>query len=351
MKKTLKYYSKDGTLIEFKKYTIDEHGVIRNMGGKTLSYRQTKDEYNQCSVSDDSGKQRSIRVARAIASTFIGPPPTPGHTVDHIYKNRQNDTLENIRWLCKSGQINNRDIPETSKSAVIIVKNGEEKTSQEWINHLKDEKNRLGRDYTRHMINDYARKKQHGFSYKEYQDLPGEIWKEIIGSENKIGHWEISDMNRVKYITKYTENVLSGERFGLTNGYPRIAINGKNFLCHILSFMTFFPDKWSNKKQDELILHEDDDPLDFRPHKLRLGTVSENVNDAHDNGKYDDTKSARMKCASYIKGILEKEHVSQEAAVKYLITKGHAKACVTGVGQALSGSRHTAYGRTWKRTI
>jgi hypothetical protein len=259
--------------------------------------------------------------------------------------------LDNIQWLCKSGQSSNRDIPETNKSAIIIVKNREEKTSKEWFNHLKGEKNHLGRDYTAQMINDYARKKQHGFSYKEYQDLPGEIWKEITGSNNKLGRWEISDMNRVKYITKYAENVLSKERFGLTNGYPRITINGKTWLCHIISFMTFFSDEWSNKKHGEMILHEDDDKLDFRPHKLRLGTASDNIKDAHDNGKYDDTKSVRMKCVSYIKGIFEKEHVSQEAAAKYLITKGHTKANSTGVCQALGGTRHTAYGRTWKHTV
>lgn len=35
MIETLKYYSKDGTLTEFNKYTIDINGVIKNKNGHT----------------------------------------------------------------------------------------------------------------------------------------------------------------------------------------------------------------------------------------------------------------------------------------------------------------------------
>lgn len=61
-----------------------------------------------------------------------------------------------------------------------------------------------------------------------------------------------------------------------------------------------------------MVLHEDDDKLDFRPHKLRLGTSSQNSRDAYNNGK----QSERVKCASYIDGVLEKEHLSQSDALR-----------------------------------
>ena len=343
------YWSVNGEHVIFNKYTID-NGIIKNAKGEPMSYTKIKGGYNTCRVYDDNGNQRCIYVARAIASSIYGPPPTPAHTADHKDKNRENDIDDNIRWLCKSGQSLNRDMPETNKSAFIIVKNGVEKTNKEWVEHLKSEKNPFGRNYTKGMIESYAQKKQHGFSYKEFPDLPDEVWKEIVGSNNK-NSWEISNMNRVKYITNNAENILSGDRLGLDNGYPAIRFNKKMRRCHILAFMTFFPDEYANKNPDEMVLHEDDDPLDFRPHKLRLGTRSDNAIDAHNNGKYDGKKNERMKCISYIDGVYEIMHNSQDDAVKYLRHIGYKKASGGNIRHALNDkyTSNFAYDRTWKR--
>jgi hypothetical protein len=347
----LKYYSKNGTLTEFNKYTID-NGIIKNAKGEPIAYSKNKEGYNTCSVYDDSGKQRKILVARAIASSIHESLQTLAHTADHKDKNRENDTDDNIRWATKSDQRDNQDRLETYKTAFGIIRDGEEKTFKEWADYLnsRGEKNHMGREYTKGMIHQYAQRKQHGFSYKEYPNISGEIWKEIIDSKNSQGHWEVSDMNRFKYITKHAENVMSEDRLGLMNGYPTVGINGKKWLCHILAFMTFFPEEYANKKPDEMVLHEDDDRLDFRPHKLRLGTSSENAIDARNNGKHDDTKTARMKCVSYINGVYELMHDSQDDAVKYLRYIGYDNASNGGISNALNYKRKSnfAYGRTWK---
>lgn len=349
----LEYYYENGTHVKFNKYTIDIWGVIRNKkSGKILSCRKNKDEYNVCGVVDNEGKQVTIRIARAIASTFIGPPSTLEHTADHKNKNRGDDTLDNICWADKSEQINNQTSPENKNNAFIVIKNDIEKTIKEWVEYLKDQKNHMGREYTIPMIRKYAQTKQNGFSYKEYPDLPNEVWKKIENSENGQGHWEISDMNRVKYVTKHAENVLAGERLCIKNGYPKISINGKSLYCHIIVFKTFFSDEYEMKKPDEMVLHENDDPIDFRPYKLRIGTKSENGIDAHNNGSFDGKKTTRMKCTSYIKGIFEKEHDSQDAAVKYLKYQGYTKASQGNIRQALTASRDgkdlMKYDRTWK---
>jgi len=352
MSNPLKYYSKNGTLMVCNKYTID-NGVIKNEKGEPMAYHKNKGKYYTCGVIDDNGKERKLRVARAIASTMYGPPPTLKHTADHIDRNRENDTDDNIRWATDREQNDNQDRPETLKTAFIVDRYSEEKTVEEWADYLnsKDEKNPYGREYTSGMIQKYAQKKQHGFSYKEYPDLPGEIWKEIIDSKNKKGRWEISNMNRFKYITNHAENVLSGESLGLQNGYPSVGINGKKWYCHILAFMTFFPEEYANKKPDEIILHEDDDRLDFRPHKLRLGTHSDNSIDAYNNGKYDGSKRERMKCVSYIDGVYEIMHDSQSDAAKYLRHIGYKKASFGSISNALTDKRKSAYDRTWKRIV
>lgn len=349
MIKPLEYYFADGSHVAFDKYTIDTNGIIWNKKTGKMLNATKMGKYNVTTVYDNSGKPRSIRVCRAVVSTFEGRPLTRDHTADHMDRNPNNDTRENIQWLCNKGQGENRIMPETFKSAFIVVKNGIENTVNGWLEYLQGHENAFGREYTSVMIKKYAQKKHHGFSYKEYPDLPEEVWKEIPGSKTSRGdYWEISNMNRVKYITKYAKNVLSGEQLSLENGYPRIVV-GK---CHILSFMAFFPNEYNRKKPWEMILHEGDNRLDFRPHKLHLGTRSENSVDAHNNGKYDGKKSERMKCASYIDDVLEKEHDSQSDAARYLKSIGYNKAQESGIGKALKahkeGKVSTRYERTWK---
>ena len=349
---TLRYYFEDGTLVIFDKYTIDTTGVIRNKKTEKVVKCFKDGDYNSCGVYDIEVKKRKIKIGRAIASTFIGPPPTPQHTADHVDRNPDNDTIDNIRWLCKKGQAINQTHPVNLKCAFVIVKEGIEKTAKGWAEHLKAQKTPYDNDYTPEVVKKYARNKHNGFEYKKYPNLPGEVWKQVKDSENEIGYWKISDMNRVKYVTNFAENVLCGEQLCSKTGYPVVGINGKVWKCHILSFLTFFPEQYATKKPNEVIMHEDDDRSDFRPHKLRLGTKSDNTTDAHDNGKYDGTKSVRMKCASYIDDVLEKEHNSQHDAVRYLKTIGYDKAQCSKIGQALNAFREgkivTRYGRTWQ---
>lgn len=351
--KAPKYYGKDGTLTVFNKYYLDssEH-IVSKKTNKRLSYRQNKDGYYSCGLVNDIGKCRMIRIARMKASTFCGEPPSSEHTADHKNRVSSDDREENIKWATLPEQITNRVIPKTHKYSIIIVKDELEKTVKDWVEYLKDIKNSFGRTYTEGMISMYAIRKQHGFSYKKYDDLPGEKWLEISGSNNSQGHWEISNMNRVKNVTTHSDNVISGDQLGLLNGYPFISINKKNWLCHILSYKAFFPEEYANKKLNEMVLHEDDDRKDFRPHKLRLGNGSENSTDAYDNGKYDGTNVARVKCASYINGIFEKEHDSQGSAEKYLKSIGMTKACQSEISKALSslkkGKVIKRYKRTWE---
>jgi hypothetical protein len=339
------------TRVEFKKYTIDTLGVVRNKKtDKVLAYT-LNGGYYMTSVCGDDGIRHMIFIHRAVTSTFLGAPSTSEHTTDHKEsKQKMNNALPNLQWLYPSGQAKNQIRPETYKSAFAIVKDGDEKaakTAKEWVAHLAGKSNHMKREYTEDKIRNYAREKQHGFAYKEYPDLEGEGWKLIEGTKTKRGHWEISDMNRVKYVTTHAANVLSGITLGRNLGYPTISINGKNWGCHILAFRAFHPILWNAKQDNEMVLHKDDDKEDFRPHMLYLGTQSINAKDAHDNGKHDGKKTARMKCASYVDGVLEKKHISQADAVEYLKSKGHAKATESSICMALSGDRKTAYGRTW----
>ena len=358
-KKTLEYYFENGKHATFPNYYIDTLGITRNKtSGDVLSY-WLSGEYDMCTVYIGKSKKHGLRVARAVASTFLGEPPTNDHTADHkISEQKRNNELANIRWICKLGQNANRNMPDIMRSSFIIVNGARERTVKEWVEHLNEYRTHSDPIYTDAMINHYARRRQRGFSYKEYPDLKDEIWKNIEDSETKRGdRWEISNMNRVKQVTKHAKNVLWGERLRCTpDGYPVVSIRRKNWMCHILAFAIFFPEDYATMKPGEMILHEDDDKKDFRPSKLRIGTRSVNGKDAFVNGKHNGTKTDRMKCISYINNELEKEHESQIDAAKYLIFKG----CSNGkprdiagnISIALKASRNDkimkAYGRVWK---
>jgi hypothetical protein len=350
---TLLYDSKKGVHTSFDKYWIDQLSVITNKdSGEAPSYRKIG-KYNMATVYDNDSNACTIRVGRAVASTFLGPPPTLAHTADHIDRDQpDNDALENIRWLDPPGQSTNQNKAEAYKSAFIIVKDGLEKTLKEWVNHFEDEKNHLGKKYTKGMIEKYLQKKQHGFAYKEYPDLDGEVWKRVEGSKNSKGRWEVSNANRMKFVTKNANNVLWGDRLGLDKGYPTIGINGKHKLCHVIAFQTFYPELWAARKTGEKVRHKFDVKTDFRPHMLLLGTGSDNAKDAHANDKYAGKKTERVICVSYVDGVFEKEHESQVDAVKYLRKNGCLKADGGAIGKALkafkNGETLKKYGRTWE---
>ncbi|AGE49436.1 hypothetical protein ATCVCan0610SP_263L [Acanthocystis turfacea Chlorella virus Can0610SP] len=281
--KTLEYYWKDGTHTVFGGYTIDELSVVRNKKGHVMSRHKNEDGYYSVVVKHEQ-KRRGILVGRTLASTFLGPPPTNHHTADHKDKNNSNDVLSNIRWFDKSEQVKNRDIPKDQKAAFIIVKDGVERTAKEWVDVYKYPD---GKKYTESTIRKFARKQKNGFRYKDFLNLCGEVWKAVPGSKNKKGEWFISNKNRMKYKTQNTENVLTTDQLIKTDGYPLIVINGKHVKCHHISMMTFRPREYAAKLPGDILLHKNDDPLDFNPFRLRWGTHPENGKDAYRNGKHD----------------------------------------------------------------
>lgn len=340
---TLEYYWEDGTHTIFSNYTIDENSVVKNASGHVMSQCTNEDGYNRVTLRHE-GKPRAIFVHRALASTFIGPPQTLEHTTDHEDGNNSNDILSNIRWLDKTDQVKNRKVPAEYKSAFIIVKDGVELTANEWTDVYKksnDEK------YTADTIKKFAQQQRHGFRYKTFHNLRGEVWKSVQGSKNSQGEWFISSKNRMKYKTKHAENVTTVDQLTKIKGYPMVSINGKHRYCHELSMMTFRPREYAAKLPGDILLHKKDNKLDFNPFRLRWGTQPENIKDAHGNGKYDGTKTAKKPVVSYLNGILEKEHDSVSDATRYLRESGYSKATATGVLYGLNNNV-IRYDRTWK---
>ncbi|AGE56731.1 hypothetical protein ATCVNEJV2_742R [Acanthocystis turfacea Chlorella virus NE-JV-2] len=153
--KTLQYYSDKGELMVFDDYTIDKKGVIRNKKGHVMAQIRTKSGYYNIVIPHE-GTRRNIGVARALASTFIGPPQTLKHSVDHRDRTRGNNISENIIWEDKSGQRKNQDRPGEHKTAFTIERNGVELAAKEWVKVFKKPD---GTKYTERTILRFAREK------------------------------------------------------------------------------------------------------------------------------------------------------------------------------------------------
>lgn len=346
---TLEYYFSNDDHVMFDKYSIDTDGIITNINTCAEVVQHLNNGYKSVNVTDNNGILRRIRVARAIASTFLGK-PLKGQTADHIDQNSLNDTLENIKWASKSEQRKNQTRPTKYSSAFIIVKNNIiEKTANEWVEYLKDELSPYGNPYTKDVLLQYARKQIHGFRYKVFEDLPGEEWKVIEGSQNKKNStWYVSSEGRMKYKTQFAENVLTADQLTKIEGYPAVRFAGKIWLCHVVAFKTFFPAEYATKLDNEIVRHLKDNRLDFRPKMLNLGSPSQNRTDAYNNGKYDSANKARKPVASYINDEFERNHESLMSAAEYLRNNGHLLANTTCIRAGLDNNS-VRYGRTWKR--
>jgi HNH endonuclease/NUMOD4 motif len=71
-----------------------------------LVYRPVNNRKGYLYVSVSAGGRRmTFPVHRIVAETFLPPPPTAAHTVDHIDDNSLNNRADNLQWLTRQEQI------------------------------------------------------------------------------------------------------------------------------------------------------------------------------------------------------------------------------------------------------
>lgn len=316
---------------------LDNYEICRDTANIRHKHKQNvltqidNDGYKRVVVSIDGVKQ-TVSVARAMLSTFVGPPSDPAFTADHTNQKRDDDRLDNLRWANKKDQINNRNTPQTTNGGRIVVYDGVEKTVTEWAEKL---------ELCVSTIKMRVRSNPDWY-YKTYDNLPGEIWVTV---ENNT---EVSSLGRVGKINTSARRVYETHEICRSNGYPVLTIKKQKKYLHILVFKAFYPDEYETKPDGHMICHKNDNKLDCSRDNLYLGSASDNTKDAHNNGKFDGTNRERTMCYGIDISTGEKRQFdSLPDAVIWLKNNGYPKAAKSSISRCINNKLNKTYGHTW----
>ena len=105
---------------DYENYEISNMGNVRNINtGKILKLHETNCGYLRVSVCKD-GIMKKFYIHRLVALHFI--PNTDNlREVDHIDRNKANNSISNLRWISPSNNLRNRPKFKNSSSKYMGV--------------------------------------------------------------------------------------------------------------------------------------------------------------------------------------------------------------------------------------
>jgi hypothetical protein len=222
---------------------------------------------------------RTYLVHRLVALAFVGPPPSPSHTVDHINRNPDDNRVANLRWATKSEQTLNQNKRTVQRSARPVILESPEGDTYEydsaWAAAIA-----IGAN-----AGNISNSAKYGWSvsgykasYKTTEDQGGivvggekERWKATSLDSNLL----VSTMGRIQW--RHHKGRMGPRKTPVPNkrlaGYCFVRVGNKDMLIHRLIIETFMgkPDDVEKNTVDHMnhIRH------DSRLSNLRWASTSE----------------------------------------------------------------------------
>jgi len=100
--------------------TIQRNGKERREKGRQLKTHVSHNGYVYASFCKNE-KATTRPIHRLILKAFKGDPPSPDHECDHIDRNKQNNAIDNLRWVTKSQNQANRGMPKHNTSGELYI--------------------------------------------------------------------------------------------------------------------------------------------------------------------------------------------------------------------------------------
>jgi hypothetical protein len=108
--------SSDGNVFSLDRTIPTVNGQIRHYRGRRISPSKSKAGYRMA-VLHNAADRHLEKVATLVAIAFIGARPS-GFRIDHINRIRDDDRLENLRWLSPSDSNRNKNLFKNNKSGI-----------------------------------------------------------------------------------------------------------------------------------------------------------------------------------------------------------------------------------------
>ena len=270
---------------EFPMYQVSSKGKVRGPRGKILAQQNT-DGYRKVKLCN-KGNDKVMSVQRLVAKAFI-PNPLNLKEVDHINRLRDDNNIENLRWVTRIENINNR--------------------RERAVRKLPYERN----------------------------EIPGEQWKIIPGEFNYL--YQISDQGRVKVSLG---RITRGSQTSLYRNVTLYEKNGKKLVrgVHILVAENFLG---KPEAENLIVNHKDLNKHNNCVHNLEWITRSENIEHAWKNGARNN--SAVIQFSLDGKFIAKFNNGAEAAKANgWNVQRGSSAICA-----AARGHRKSGYGFKWK---
>lgn len=101
-------------ILGFPGYEISEVGEIYSERRGVLTTQLNHAGYRRTILVDAFGRRQSLRVCRLMCLNFYGLPPAPTYEASHRNGKRDDDRLENLRWLSREDNIRERELHGTA---------------------------------------------------------------------------------------------------------------------------------------------------------------------------------------------------------------------------------------------
>lgn len=101
-------------------YSINKNGQIKNSNGLIMKIATSVEGYKHCNIVYDlpeGKKKKTSYIHRILAELFIdNPDPMNRKYIDHIDKNPQNNSIDNLRWVPNGENQLNKKLQSNNKT-------------------------------------------------------------------------------------------------------------------------------------------------------------------------------------------------------------------------------------------